>query len=113
MKSSYKIPITIDIDVTDQEQVEAAAKSLGTTPDMIVKTIDFAHEIFSGAESRGLTKGQLATALLSVVGLLVREAGEEEDRREMCMRLFEGMWATAGLTAKPWFVSATPAGPVH
>tara|TARA_R100000306_G_C4372917_1_gene140757 strand:+ start:560 stop:898 length:339 start_codon:yes stop_codon:yes gene_type:complete len=110
---SKKFPIMIDIDVTDDTAIEEAASYLETTPETLRLTINFAHEVFALAESRKITKGQLTSALLSVVGILVRESGEEEDRRELCMRMFEGMWATAGLTAKPWFVGSPPKGQVH
>jgi hypothetical protein len=114
-----KLPLTLNIDVTDKEAVQAAADALGTTPENITRTIDFSHEVFAVAEHRGLTKGQLATALLSVVGILVKEAGDEEGRKEMCMKMFEGMWATAEITSTPWskvrdhYFGVGPSGTVH
>jgi hypothetical protein len=104
----------MNIDVTDKDAVQEAADTLGTTPENITRTIDFSHEVFAVAENRGLTKGQLATALLSVVGILVKDAGDEEDRKEMCQRIFEGIWATAEITSAPWFkVSGTSFETVH
>ena len=116
-----KLPLTLDIDVTDDAAVQEAADALGTTPENIKRTINFSHEVFVVAEDRGLTKGELATALLSVVGILVQEAGGEEDRKDMCMKMFEGMWATAGLPADPWATVAMhfskgfprPTGTIH
>lgn len=116
-----KLPLTLDIDVTDDAAVQEAADALGTTAENIKRTINFSHEVFVVAESRGLTKGELATALLSVVGILVQEAGGEDDRKEMCMKMFEGMWATAGLPADPWLTvrdhylgpMPSPSGTVH
>lgn len=107
MTDKNKFPEIINIDVTDDESVEQAAKTLGVSPEHIVQTINFSHQVFRVAESRGLTKGQLVTALLSVVGILVKEAGDEEGRKEMCMRMFEGIWASAELEGLPSLVIHT------
>ena len=101
MKDTPKLPITVDVDITDEQAIIDAARSLGTTPTDIKKTIDFSHEVFGLAEERDLSKGQLVTALMSVISMLVREAGDTQEQQDMCMRLFEGMWASVGLEGPP------------
>ncbi len=91
------LPLTIDIDLGDAESVEEAAKNLGTTPQMVRDTLRFAQIVMQKAEENDLTAGQLLTALMSVMSVLVRDCGSEEEQSKMCVHLFEGLWSSVGL----------------
>jgi hypothetical protein len=113
MKDDFKLPITVDVDITDEQAIEEAARCLGTTPTEIKQTIDFSHEVFAVAEQRDLTKGQLVTALMSVISMLVRETGDEKEQQNMCLRLFEGMWVSVGLEGPPLMLTRPSNEQVH
>ena len=102
MDDKYKGPITVEINPEDAEELKRVADKLGTTPSEVRKTIEFSHEIFWNAELRELSKGQLVTSLMSVITLLVRDAGEEAEQRNMCIRLTEGLWESVGLSPEPF-----------
>lgn len=97
MADKFKGPITIEVDPSDEGALEKVARELGTTPQEVKHTIEFSHEIFANAELHELSKGQLVTALMSVITLLIRDAGGRDEQRHMCVRLTEGMWASVGL----------------
>ena len=101
MSDKYKGPITVEINTNDEAEMKRVADELGTTPSEVRKTIEFSHEIFGQAELRELSKGQLVTSLMSVITLLVRDAGEETEQRHMCIRLTEGLWESVGLSPEP------------
>ena len=91
------LPLTVDIDLSDDTSVEEAAKNLGTTPQMVRDTLRFAQVVMLNAEEKDLTAGQLLTALMSVMSVLVRDCGNEVEQSEMCVHLFEGLWSSVGL----------------
>ena len=93
------LPLTIGVDLSDPASVEAAAESLGTSAEMVRDTLRFAQILMEKAEDNDLTSGQLLTAIMSVMAVLVRECGDADEQSEMCVHLFEGLWSAVGLPA--------------
>jgi hypothetical protein len=104
------LPLTVDIDLDDDVSVGRAAEALGTTTKTVRATLGFAQVIMARAEDNDLTTGQLITAVLSVMAVLVKDCGDEAEQREMCTHLFEGLWASVGL---PSDGPAIPSPHVH
>jgi hypothetical protein len=92
----------IDINDDDDESIEKAAQMLGVPADDVRSTLTFSREVFIVAEAKKLTKGQLLTSLMSVVSLLIKDTTDtEEERAEICTRLFEGLWVAAEIEQAP------------
>ena len=109
-----KFPLTIDVDLDDTEAIEEVAEALGTTPAAIQRTIKFGQDLICMAESKGLTKGQLVTALMSVVSMNIKECGDRQEQIEMAMHLFEGVWASLGLSPQfGAYLHSTSSDTVH
>ena len=90
-------PLSLDIDLTDEESVLLAAMALDTTPHALRAVVTFAQEVVAQAGDREMTRGQLITALMSVLTLTVKECGNPVEQGQMCHRLFEGLWASCDL----------------
>ena len=109
-----KFPLTIDVDLDDTEAIEEVAEALGTTLAAIQRTIKFGQDLICMAESKGLTKGQLVTALMSVVSMNIKECGDRQEQIEMAMHLFEGVWASLGLSPQfGAYLHSTSSDTVH
>jgi hypothetical protein len=78
--------------------VAEAAKALGTTPDAVRTVVQFSHTIIQEAEGQDMTTGQLITALMSALTVLVKDCGDKEAQEEMCHHLFEGLRNALDLT---------------
>lgn len=92
----------INIDDDDDASIEKAAQMLGIPPEDVRNTLTFSREVFIVAEAKKLTKGQLLTALMSVVSLLIKDTTDtEEERAEICTRLFEGLWVASEIEQAP------------
>ena len=98
-KKTRILPLSIGVDLSDPASIEAAADSLGTTPEMVEDTLHFAQIIMEKAEDNDLTSGQLLTAVMSVIAVLVKDCGPLEEQSKMCVHLFEGLWSAVGLPA--------------
>lgn len=91
-------PLLIDLDLGDPDSIEAAAEALGTTPEAIRTVVRFAHTIVQQAEAHELSTGQLITALMSTLTILIKDCGDKESQDEMCHRLLEGLRGSLDLT---------------
>ena len=94
-----KPPVLINLNLGDPASIAEAAEALGTTPEAIRTTVAFAHTIMKEAEGNDLTTGQLITALMSTLTVLIRDCGDEAEQDEMCHRLLEGLRSSLDLTA--------------
>ena len=99
-------PLTVDINLDDEDSVEWTASLLGVSPDMVKRVLRFCQTIMVNAEDQELTTGQLLTALVSVMTLLVQDCGDQDEQSDMCMRLFEGLRDSVGLPTHATHVSA-------
>ena len=91
------LPLSIDIDPSDEDSIQRAAMALGTTPHAVRAALTFTHSVMTQAAEHELTHGQLAAALLSALTLTVKECGEPVEQGQMCFRLFEELWASCEL----------------
>jgi hypothetical protein len=92
----------IDIGDDDDETMENASKALGIPIEEVKLTLNFSRQIFLVAEAKGLTKGQLLTAIMSVASMLIRETTDtDEERADVCKTLFEGLWAASEIQGAP------------
>jgi hypothetical protein len=92
-------PLLINLNLGDPASVAEAAEALGTTPEAIRATVEFAHTIMREAEGNDMTTGQLITALMSTLTILIKDCGDKADQDEMCHRLLEGLRGSLDLTA--------------
>ena len=82
------LPLTIGVDLSDPASVEAAAESLGTSAEMVRDTLRFAQILREKAEDNDLTSGQLLTAIMSVMAVLVKACGMQTSSvRCVCISL--------------------------
>ena len=91
------LPLSLDIDLNDEESVLLAAMALGTTPHALRAVVGFAQSVVAQAGDREMTRGQLVTAVMSVLTLMVKECGNTVEQGQMCRRLFDGLWASCDL----------------
>jgi uncharacterized protein (DUF1778 family) len=96
-------PLTIDLNLEDEDSIKRAAEALGTTPESVRTTILFAQQVMETAEAQELTRGQMVTALMSVLTLMIKACGTTDEQGEFCFRLFEGLWASCDLPTKTPF----------
>jgi len=96
-------PLTLDLNLGDEASIKAAADAMGTTPEAVRNTILFAQHVMETAEAQELTRGQMVTALMSVLTIMVKACGTSDEQGEFCFRLFEGLWASCDLPTKTPF----------
>ena len=101
------VPVSVELDLEDEASIEAAAKLLGTTPAEVRTTILFAQKVMQTAEERELTRGQMVTALMSVLTIMVKACGTTDEQGQFCFRLFEGLWASCDLPTADEFNTPT------
>ena len=107
MAAPRDIPLTIDLNLDDPDSIARAAETLGTTPEAVRKTVRFAQILIEKADENDLTRGQLVTAVMSVLTLMVKECGSSVDQAQMCFRLLDGLWASLGLPSDRSFLDGT------
>ena len=90
-------PLTLDIDVNDDDAVVLAAMALDTTPEVVRAVLTFAQSVMTQAAEHEMTRAQLITALLSVLTVMVEAYDEPLEQGQLCFRLFEGLWASCDL----------------
>ncbi|MBM63775.1 MAG: hypothetical protein CL484_12585 [Acidobacteria bacterium] len=90
-------PLTLDIDVNDDDAVVSAAMALDTTPEVVRAVLTFAQSVMTQAAEHQMTHGQLITALLSVLTVSVKAYDEPMEQGQLCCSLFEGLWASCDL----------------
>ena len=96
-------PLPLDLNLGDEASIKAAADAMGTTPEAVRNTILFAQHVMETAEAQELTRGQMVTALMSVLTIMVKACGTSDEQGEFCFRLFEGLWASCDLPTKTPF----------
>jgi hypothetical protein len=96
-------PLTIDLNLEDEDSIKRAAEALDTTPESVRTTILFAQQVMQTAEAQELTRGQMVTALMSVLTIMIKDCGTPDEQGEFCFRLFEGLWASCDLPSKAPF----------
>ena len=109
MKAVTDIPLTIDLNLEDDESVLRAASALGTTPEAVRTTVGFAQIIVEKADDNDMSRGQLITALMRVLTLMVRECGTPLEQGQMCFRLMDGLWASCDLPEDRSFMQQSQA----
>ena len=93
------IVLAMIIDPDDDEALERASEAIGTEPEILRKTMGFSREVFAMAEERTLTRGQLVTAVMTVLIETVSACGDRFEQSDMSDRLFEGLRAALNLDA--------------
>lgn len=57
----------------------------------------FADLILQAAQANEMTTGQLTTALMSVLTLLVKDCGDQQEQSAMCHSLMAALWSSLEL----------------
>ena len=97
-------PLSMDIDLDDEDSVRLAAMAMGTTPHVVRTVVTFAQSVVTQAEEHEMTCGQLVTALMSVLTIMVKQCGDPLEQGQMCLRLFDGLWASCDLPGDSTFM---------
>ena len=73
-------PLTLDLNLGDEASIKSAADAMGTTPEAVRNTILFAQHVMETAEAQELTRGQMVTALMSVLTIMVKACGTSDEQ---------------------------------
>jgi len=81
----------------DSPEFLDAAKKLGIAPADLVKVIDFQEALRREANRLKLSPPHIASGCLNLVGDLMNQYVNEEDKADMVTSIFRQLWTHAGL----------------
>lgn len=108
--------LLIELDLDDQMALEAVGRELGTTVETVHKVANFAQQLLQVAHKQDLDANELIISLLSASSVVIKGCGAPQDQSDLCVKLFERLWASCSVPAQPndsWTVPPPPSDLFH